>query len=189
MKICPVCGKEFTRINAKYCSETCKAAAAAKRAREKYHHNKKEIVLIEKTCKICGQKFKTNMAHKKYCSPECYNKNAHNLTKKKYFENKNKPSKTKPKPEPQPKKDWQIYDMTRFDFGQSRETIPKACLKCEYCRRLTTSSYGMHVCHYCIDTGEPRGCSTKECVENKVHFKPRPRKKKQGEIKNARYSR
>lgn len=181
MKICPVCGKEFMRPYAKYCSETCKAAAAAKRAREKYQQNKKEIVYVEKTCGFCGKKFKTNLSRQRYCSSECYYQNARDLMKKKYAENKSNPAanKPKPKPEPQPKKDWQIYDLTKFDFGQSKETIPKACLKCEYCRRLTTSSYGMHVCHYCIDTGGPRGCSTKECVENKIHFKPRARKKRQ----------
>ena len=181
MKICPVCGKEFMRPYAKYCSETCKKEADKKRACEKYRQKESQPPRFEKTCKICGKKFKTNLSHKRYCSPECYNKNARNLMKKKHFENKSNPAtnKPKPKPDPQSKKDWQIYDFTKFDFGQSKETIPKACLKCEYCRSLTTSTCGMHVCHYCIDTGDPRGCSTKECVENKIHFKPRPRKKKQ----------
>lgn len=177
MKICPVCGKEFARINAKYCSETCKAAAAAKRAREKYHHNKKEIVLIEKTCKVCGKKFKTNLPNQKYCSPECYNKNARDLMRK-YAQNHYKAIPKKPTPKPQ-KKECEIYDFTKFDFSRSKETIPKACLKCAYCGTLTGSNCGIRVCHYCIDTGDPRGCSTKECVENKVHFKPRPRKKRQ----------
>ena len=176
MKICPVCGKEFARINAKYCSETCKAAAAAKRAREKYHHNKKEIVLIEKTCKVCGKKFKTNLTHKKYCSPECYNKNARELVKK-YAKEHYRAAPKNPTPKPvMPKTTPGIYDFAKFNFGRSGETIPKACLKCEYCRALNDVGYGMRVCHYCVDTGNLRGCSTKECVENKIHFKPKPNK-------------
>lgn len=184
MKTCPTCGKEFVKPYAKYCCKACKDAANAKKAREKQRNKKKEkkeIVYVEKTCGFCGKKFKTNLSHQRYCSSECYYQNARDLMKKKHFENKSNSGaiKPKPKPEPQLKKDWQIYDLTKFDFGQSKETIPKACLKCEYCRSLTTSTCGMHVCHYCIDTGDPRGCSTKECVENKVHFKPRSRKKKQ----------
>lgn len=27
-------------------------------------------------------------------------------------------------------------------------------------------------CHYMLDTGKSRGCSGRECYENKIHFDP-----------------
>ena len=124
MKICPVCGKEFMRPYAKYSSETCKKEADKKRACEKYRQKESQPPRFERTCKICGKKFKTNLSHKRYCSPECYNKNARDLMRK-YAQNHYKAIPKKPTTKP-PKKECEIYDFTKFDFSRSKETIPKA---------------------------------------------------------------
>lgn len=64
VKICPVCGKEFTTSNKrkKYCCANCNAASFRNRNRVKH----------EKVCLICGKKFITCRSADVYCSRECY---------------------------------------------------------------------------------------------------------------------
>ena len=64
VKICPVCGKEFSTSNErrKYCCANCNAAAYRNRNRVKH----------EKVCPICGKKFNARRSIDVYCSKECY---------------------------------------------------------------------------------------------------------------------
>lgn len=172
MKNCVICGKPLPKTKHKYCCT--EREVAARRIREQ--RPKKEY---KKICKFCGKEFITNQAHQKFCCRSCCS-NFHINEKRKhpeiYGENR-------------PFSDDEIFDISEFNkinLGRSQETIPKGCLSCEYCKPLQPMSRGIRVCHYLLDTDEPRGCSTKECVENKIHFKPRPRKKKQEVFKNDR---
>lgn len=102
--ICEICGKEVIRsiyaATAKYCNDCQDIGATIRDARNRYDkdisieealtkishrknqkdvsHDMTTIKCIEKTCIVCGKKYKTNMAAKyrsKYCSVECKNVN------------------------------------------------------------------------------------------------------------------
>lgn len=64
LRICPVCGKEFTTSNERriYCCRNCIAAAYRDRNRVKH----------EKICPICGKEFVARRSIDVYCSRECY---------------------------------------------------------------------------------------------------------------------
>lgn len=44
--------------------------------------------------------------------------------------------------------------------------MAKDCKGCIHYRSLNEAS-GKKVCHYCYDTGEPRGCSSESCDKKK----------------------
>lgn len=47
------------------------------------------------------------------------------------------------------------------------------CTGCRYYRGgKSAHSMPPRVCHFCYDTGEPRGCSAEECYRNRIHFLP-----------------
>ena len=49
-------------------------------------------------------------------------------------------------------------------------------MKCKGCiHRKTLSGVpgGNKACHYCIDTGEPRGCTAEDCYTNRIHYTTR----------------
>lgn len=41
--------------------------------------------------------------------------------------------------------------------------MAKNCNGCKYYRSLDEAGGKTKVCHYCYDTGEPRGCSPENC--------------------------
>lgn len=64
VKVCPICGNEFTG-RAKYCSHDCKL-----KARRLRYATKAEKAKVVKVCPICGTEFK-GTSKDKYCSDEC----------------------------------------------------------------------------------------------------------------------
>ena len=64
VKVCPICGNEFTG-RAKYCSHECKL-----KARRSRYAAKAEKAKVVKVCPICGNEF-TGTSKDKYCSNEC----------------------------------------------------------------------------------------------------------------------
>ena len=66
---CPWCGKEFYRRNSRqqYCCQKCGIIA---NRREKHEPRK---VRSEKTCKICGKKYKSSHKNSVTCSKQCAN--------------------------------------------------------------------------------------------------------------------
>lgn len=66
VKVCPICGNEFTG-RAKYCSHECKL-----KARRSRYATKAEKAKVVKVCPICGTEFK-GTSKDKYCSDECAN--------------------------------------------------------------------------------------------------------------------
>lgn len=67
---CAYCGGTFYKDagNArKYCCDECRYKAEQARAAKR----KKDPIITEKTCPICGQVFKTQR-REKYCGPACY---------------------------------------------------------------------------------------------------------------------
>lgn len=47
------------------------------------------------------------------------------------------------------------------------------CKGCKYRRPVSGVEHGTGACHYCVDTGEPRGCSARECYARKIHYAPK----------------
>lgn len=45
-------------------------------------------------------------------------------------------------------------------------------MKCPGCafRRAEYKGDKVGLCHYCHDTGNPRGCSVEECFKKKIHY-------------------
>lgn len=58
---------------------------------------------------------------------------------------------------------WRNKSMTR-----------KGCEGCVYYRPLNNAAGGERGCHYCLDTGNPRGCSIVGCIR-KIKGKPEKR--------------
>ncbi|MBO7686721.1 MAG: hypothetical protein J6V72_10065 [Kiritimatiellae bacterium] len=74
--ICPWCKKEFSpvRHTQRYCSPACQKARqlANHAARIKVKRRAASAArAIEKTCPVCGMKFRTTYGHKRYCSDKC----------------------------------------------------------------------------------------------------------------------
>lgn len=69
VRICPICKKEFKPITGDqiYCSHEC--YLAHRRELKRNHQN--AFLGAEKTCVICGKKFRLNAPGQKCCSPEC----------------------------------------------------------------------------------------------------------------------
>ena len=44
----------------------------------------------------------------------------------------------------------------------------KSCAGCIYRRGIGSRGDRYKVCHYCIDTGMPRGCPEEKCTRKKV---------------------
>lgn len=44
----------------------------------------------------------------------------------------------------------------------------KSCAGCIYRRGIGSRGDRYKVCHYCIDTGTPRGCPAAKCTRKKV---------------------
>lgn len=44
----------------------------------------------------------------------------------------------------------------------------ESCVGCIYHRSLSDCSQGLPGCHYCLDTGNPRGCSSVKCDKKKL---------------------
>ena len=104
-RVCPICGKPFkTKTIAVYCSDECrkegkrryckaydaahreqrraKWAALTPEQRETIRVNaRKQHVIHDKVCQICGQTFQTNSGNAKYCSDKCRKEASH-----RYFE-------------------------------------------------------------------------------------------------------
>ena len=79
VKVCPICGNEFTG-RAKYCSHECKL-----KARRSRYATKAEKAKVVKVCPICGNEFK-GTSKDKYCSNECYELAHLRMTKANRFE-------------------------------------------------------------------------------------------------------
>ena len=47
------------------------------------------------------------------------------------------------------------------------------CIGCAYWRPLSRQTNGIRVCHYCLDTGQPRGVPAKECYVKKIYYEER----------------
>ncbi len=48
------------------------------------------------------------------------------------------------------------------------ENLRESCAGCIYRRGIGSRGDRYKVCHYCIDTGMPRGCPAAKCTRKKV---------------------
>lgn len=60
------------------------------------------------------------------------------------------------------------------DMAKRNEVVE--CRGCEYWRTMGNSSKCMHACHYCLETGNPRGMPAAECYKHEgTPYKPKKR--------------
>ena len=57
---------------------------------------------------------------------------------------------------------------------RNKRMTRKSCSGCVYYRPLNNAAGGERGCHYCLDTGNPRGCSVAECIR-KIKGSPKKR--------------
>lgn len=55
-----------------------------------------------------------------------------------------------------------------------RKVKSKPCKGCAHNRSETGSRGGEEICHYILDTGEPRGCLPENCNKRITRLPPRP---------------
>lgn len=44
----------------------------------------------------------------------------------------------------------------------------KTCRGCKYNRAKNSNIYAEKICHYCLDTGIPRGCPASDCTRKEA---------------------
>jgi hypothetical protein len=54
------------------------------------------------------------------------------------------------------------------------KTKTKPCAGCAHYRSETGSRGGKEICHYILDTGEPRGCPPEECDKRTTQLPQKP---------------